>query len=100
MTNDKTADFLQKVRLNETVLEELNFLQTGRTTATEIGKISFDNSGVRCLNEMLTKINDFILSLYQDSEVLIIEQSEVLKHLQLVRELKAHIFLLKAPKES
>lgn len=98
MTNDKTAEYLQKVRLDENVLSELNFIQTGGTTTFDKSKISFDNSGARCLNEMLNEVGDFILSLHQDSEVIKIKKREVLKHLQLVRELKAHITLLKAPK--
>jgi hypothetical protein len=98
MTNDNTADYLQKVRLDETVLSELNFIQTGGTTTFDKSKISFDNSGARCLNEMLTEVSDFILSLHQDSEVIKIKKSDVLKHLQLVRELKAHISFLKAPR--
>jgi len=97
MTNDKTVDYLQKVRLDENVLSELNFIQTGGTTSFEKSKISFNNSGARCLTEMLSELNDFILSLRQDSEVVKIKKSEVLKHLQLVRELKAHVSLLRAP---
>jgi hypothetical protein len=98
MTNDKTADYLQKVRLDENVLSELNFIQTGGTTSFEKSKIAFNNIGASCLTEMLSELNDFILSLRQDSEVVKIKKSEVLKHLQLVRELKAYIFLLRAPK--
>ena len=98
MKENKTAEYLQKVSLDENVLYELNFLQTGGTTSFDKSKISFNNSGIRCLNEMLSELNDFILSLRQDSEVIKIKKGEVLRHLQLVRELKAHISLLKAPK--
>jgi hypothetical protein len=98
MSNDKTMTDLQKLSLDETVLSELNFLQS--PVKNGLNNITFTNSGVKCLNEKLTEINDFILTLYNDSEVLIIEKSEVLKHLQLVRDLKTHISFLKAPEES
>ncbi len=95
---NKTADYMKTVKLDEIVLRQLNFIQTGGITSFDKSEMSFNNSGARYLNEKLSEVNDFILSLHQDSEVIKIKKSDILKHLQIVRELKSHISLLKAPR--
>jgi hypothetical protein len=80
---------LEKIRVTEKVIDEVNYLQTGGTMAAEdFTDERFDNSGLEDRLKDLTLLNDFLLELMNNGEMQEIHNEEVLRQLRVINLLK------------